>query len=319
MQRKIVGWTCTMMLSCFALSALQAPLAQTSALPVDAAAAAPTLPARQSDDALKALLEERIAQKRGKGFAVALLAPDGSVQFIHAGDSGQPARAQIDGDTIFEIGSITKAFTGILLAQMVERGDVKLADTVRMHASKDINWPAGGAGDITLQQLVTHTSGLPRLPLSTEFIGAMVQEADNPYKHYAREMMWKYLAEREHDATKTYPSEYSNLGIGLLGELLANRAGLSYGELVQRNILDPLGMKSTFIDVPASESARFAKGHNDKLAPAAYWDLPAMGGAGALRSTARDMATFMRAQMTGSLAGARMSHTPLARESERRV
>jgi CubicO group peptidase (beta-lactamase class C family) len=184
---------------------------------------------------------------------------------------------------------------------------------VRMHAPRSVTFPVGGVGDITMQQLVTHTSGLPRVPMSAAFVGAMMSDADNPYKNYSSAELWKYLVAREHDATKTYPSEYSNLGMGLLGELLANRAGISFGELVARDITKPLGMTDTFIDVPKNEMTRFALGHTKTLKPVSYWDLPSLAGAGALRSTTRDMAKFIRAQIDGTLPGSMLSHKSLAK------
>lgn len=279
--------------------------------------AAPQTSKAPTDPEIQAILDKRIADKIAKGIAVAVIEPNGEARFLNAGASGRDERAQIDADTIFEIGSISKTFTGILLAQMVERGDVKLTDTVRMYAPKDVTLPLGGAGDITLLQLATHTSGLPRLPMSMTMIGTMLASPENPYKLYTKANLWAYLAERSHDATKTYPSEYSNLGMGLLGELLANRAGLSYAELVRRNITDPLGMKDTLIDMPASATSRFAIGHSESLKPVSYWDIPALAGAGAIRSTTRDMAKFIAAQMNGNLPGSRISHAPRAKFDER--
>lgn len=288
-------------------------------------AAFAVVPPIMDDASMQAMLDARIAEKRAVGIAVALIEPDGKVRLLNAGARSADATATpgpqpVAADTIFEIGSITKAFTGVLLAQMAARGEVKLADPVRMHAPKDVLFPPGGAGDITLLQLATHTSGLPRLPISMAFMRSMAVNPSNPYAAYSRADFWHYLTSREHDAQKTYPSEYSNLGMGLLGELLAARAGLSYADLVKRNILEPLGMKDTFIALPTPSSglaARMAVGHDDKLKPVAYWELPTMQGAGALRSTATDIAIFIAAAMSGRVQDGSGATEPRATMNER--
>jgi serine-type D-Ala-D-Ala carboxypeptidase/endopeptidase len=316
--KKVLSLTCSLgfLIATTGNAFAQASLTSGNGKSADnSATAAPIKFATDAD--IQAILDKHITNKTSKGIAVAVVEANGETRFLNAGGSGRPERPQIDADTIFEIGSITKTFTGILLAQMVERGEVKLTDTVRMFVPKDVVLPSGGAGDITLLKLATHTSGLPRLPMSMAMIGAMAGKPDNPYQLYTKADMWTYLAERKHDAAQNYPSDYSNLGMGLLGELLANRAGISYAELVKRNITDPLGMKDTWIDVPTNEMARFAIGHSESLKEVSYWELPAFPGAGAIRSTTRDMAKFIAAQMNGSLAGSRFSHEPRAKFDER--
>jgi CubicO group peptidase (beta-lactamase class C family) len=292
-------------LVCFTASA------QTTAQPTSA----------MTETALRTLLETRIAEKRAVGIAVAIVEPSGDIRVVNAGHAGgvAPSLRAVADDTIFEIGSITKGYTGILLAQMVARGEVTLEDTVRMHAPTDISFPTGGVGDITLRALATHTSGLPRLPVSMAFLRSMATDPTNPYANYQRADFWAYLVGREHDATRSYAAAYSNLGMGLLGELLANRAGLTFDELVQRNILRPLRLNETYITVPAVAKLREAEGHDDKGRPTPHWDLPAMAGAGALRATARDVAKLMLALSRGDLqhAGAAVSaHAKMGERSE---
>jgi serine-type D-Ala-D-Ala carboxypeptidase/endopeptidase len=278
-------------------------------------AAIPT--AFPSDDQVRAILEKRIADKKAVGIAVALIAPDGSVRFVSAGSSGQSAqnaRTQIDADTIFEIGSITKTFTGTILAQMVAKGEVALDGKIRQYAPPQYQFrDSRSAGDVTLLQLATHTSGLPRLPMSIAFATAMASDFDNPYKNYPLEAMWKFIADEKIDTMKTYRSEYSNLGVGLLGDLLAHKAGLSYAALVKRQIIEPLGMADTAMgDAALSPKAasRLAIGHTDKLKATPYWTFGSMGGAGGLRASTRDMARYIAAQKNGSLEGAAAAQAP---------
>jgi CubicO group peptidase (beta-lactamase class C family) len=119
--------------------------------------------------------------------------------------------------------------------------------------------------------------------------------------------MWQYLATRKHDSAVTHQAEYSNLGFGLLGELLAVSQGTSYEALIQRDIAKPLGMRDTGVALAPEAMARMAIGHDSKLAKTPYWDLPAMAGAGALKSSLRDMTVFMRALQSGALPGARLA------------
>jgi serine-type D-Ala-D-Ala carboxypeptidase/endopeptidase len=276
---------------------------------------ATTIPAAFPADAdVRAILDKRVADKKSVGLIVALINKDGSVRFVASGESGQAGRAQIDADTIFEIGSITKTFTGTILAQMVASGEVALDSKVHQYAPAQYKFrDTKSAGDITLLQLATHTAGLPRLPMSIAFAAAMAIDMDNPYKNYPLDAMWKFIADERVDTSKTYAFEYSNLGVGLLGDLLAHKAGLSYQALVKRQILDPLMMKDTAMGdvvIAPNAASRLAIGHNDKLKPAAYWTFGSMGGAGGLRASASDMARYIVAQKSGALAGATSAQTP---------
>jgi len=265
---------------------------------------------------VRAMLDRRVADKKSIGISVALISKDGNVRFFSSGQSGRAERMQIDADTIFEIGSITKTFTGTILAQMVANGEVALDGKVGEYAPPQYKFRASkSASDITLLQLATHTSGLPRLPMSVAFAAAMVLDMDNPYKNYPLDAMWKFIAAKKIDTTKTYPSEYSNLGVGLLGDLLAYRAGLSYQALVKRQILDPLMMTDTAmgnVAIEPNKAARLAIGHTDKLKPTTYWTFGSMSGAGGLRSSVRDMARYIAGQSSVGQNGAQQKSGALA-------
>jgi CubicO group peptidase (beta-lactamase class C family) len=268
---------------------------------------------------IRKLLEARIEGRSARGLSVALIEADGTVRYLSAGSSGNAAREAIDADTIFEIGSITKTFTGTLLAQLQEEGRLKPDATVRDIATRalpKVKLPPGGAGDIRLEALATHTSGMPRLPGSIRFYTNMLAQPDNPYKGYSREDLWSYLSDYKHDAGKTHAAAYSNLGMGLLGDLLALQEGTDFNSLVQRRIALPLGLKDTAQDTPAAARNRLAVGHDAKLKPVSYWDLAALTGAGGLRSSARDMALYIKSQQSGSLAGARNAQQPRAKMGE---
>ena len=140
--------------------------------------------------------------------------------------------------------------------------------------------PERGGRQIALVDLATHTSGLPRLPTSFK-----PKDPSNPYADYTVEQLYSFLATYElpRDIGALY--EYSNLGGGLLGHVLARRAGTDYETLVRTRITKPLGMTDTGIQLSADQRARMAPGHDRQMSPVANWDLPVLAGAGALRST----------------------------------
>ncbi len=300
-------------LAALQVAAQSTPPAVTAPSSLSLEAAQPASPAAFPTDAvIRATLDKRIIDKKGKGFAIALLSPDGTVRFVNAGDSGVKDRPAIDADTIFEIGSITKTFTGTLLAQMVAKGEVSLDGKVRQYAPKNLKFREKGAGDITLLQLATHTSGLPRLPMGWAMAASFAKDIDNPYKNFSLDNMWNFIADEKTDTTKTYPSAYSNLGMGLLGDLLATRAGVPYAQLVKRDILDLLGMTDSGMTTAPNAAPRLAIGHTEGLAATSYWEFGSMSGAGGLRSSARDMARYIQAQKTGALAGSEATQTKRA-------
>ena len=245
------------------------------------------------DAAIRRILVDRIdARQAGVGLVVGVIEPAGR-RVVTYGRFAKDDKRALSGDTIFEIGSVTKVFTALLLADMVARGEVALTDPVSKYLPADVKAPK-----VTLEQLATHTSGLPRLPANLA-----PKDGHNPYADYTVAQLYAFLATATPSTDAKYA--YSNLGAGLLGHVLARRAGTDYETLVRKRILAPLGMKSTSITLDDAMQARLASGHDAELRPAKNWDLPTLAGAGALRSTANDMLTFLAAAMG-------VTKTPLA-------
>lgn len=247
--------------------------------------AAQRVPAQIADTAA---VRRLLADRKDLGIVVGIIDSAGPRVVAHGSLSQKDKRAP-NGDTVFEIGSATKVFTAMLLADMAAKGEVALDDPVAKYLPEAVKLPK----TITFRHLATHTSGLPRLPANL-----LPQNADNPYADYTVEQMYDFLSGVQLTREPgTY--EYSNLGAGLLGHVLALRAKTDYETLVRTRILEPLGMKSTSIRLSNELQRRLAPGHNDELKPAANWDLPALAGAGALRSTANDMLKFLAAAIEG--------------------
>jgi serine-type D-Ala-D-Ala carboxypeptidase/endopeptidase len=222
-------------------------------------------------------------------------------------------------DSIFEIGSITKTFTGLLLAQMVAEKRVRLDEPVRaLLPPGTVGRPAGA--EITLLDLVTQHSGLPRLPDNMA-----PADPQNPYADYRALSLYQFLARHGVARPADAGFAYSNLGLGLLGQALANRARTTYPKLLAEEVTVPLHLEDTVVSLSTGQQARFIQGHTPRGRPAGGWDFDAMAGAGALRSTAGDMLRYLEAQLhpqawpataagpAGTLGAAlKMSHEPRA-------
>lgn len=196
-----------------------------------------------------------------------------------------------NGDTVYEIGSITKTFTGTLLAQQALSGRVTL-DTPVSKLLPDFTIPSRDGKQITLGEIGTQHSGLPRLPSNL-----FPKNITNPYADYGSAKLKAFLADYHLPRDPGTSYEYSNLGFGLLGYALAQSNRTTYGDLVERQILHPLGMKLSGTSFTDAMRVHLAPGHDENGKPASNWDLDALAGAGAIRSTANDMLRYLKANM----------------------
>ena len=244
-----------------------------------------------SDADIRAILGDRIdVQHQGVGIVVGVIDPT-ERRFVAYGNTVKGGKP-VDADTVFEIGSVTKVFTSLLLADMVQRGEVALTDPVSKYLPPNVKMPERGGKKITLVDLATQTSGLPYMPSNLS-----PKDPANPFADYTVAQLYEFLAtvQLTRNIGSTY--EYSNLGVGLLGHVLARRAGTDYETLIRTRILEPLEMKSTAITLSKAMKDRLAVGHDAALHPVANWDIATLSGAGALRSTANDLLTFVGANL----------------------
>jgi len=246
-----------------------------------------------SDAEIRKILVDRIdVQKQSVGIVVGVIEPSGR-RIVSYGQLAKNDPRPLNGDTLYEIGSITKVFTSLLLAEAVERGEVALTDPVGKFLPAKVTMPERGGRSITLQDLATHTSGLPRMPDNFT-----PKDPANPYADYSPENLYAFLSgyQLTRDIGAAY--EYSNLGGGLLGHALTLRAqATDYESLVRARVIAPLGLTSTAITLSPELKARLAAGYGPTLQPVANWDLAALAGAGALRSTTNDLLTFLAANL----------------------
>jgi CubicO group peptidase (beta-lactamase class C family) len=196
-----------------------------------------------------------------------------------------------NGDTVYEIGSITKTFTATLLAQAVLAGRVTL-DTPVAQLLPDFKIPSRGAKQITLGLLGTQYSGLPRLSSNL-----LPKDGTDPYADYDAAKLKAFLAGYELPRDPGAVYEYSNLGFGLLGYALAQPEHTGWSALTDDRILKPLGMTMSGTVLSDAMRAHLAPGHDGIGNRVKNWDFDALAGAGAIRSTANDLLRYMRANM----------------------
>ncbi len=194
-------------------------------------------------------------------------------------------------DAIYEVGSVTKTFTGLLLAQMAEQKEVRLDEPVRLLLPAGVVSASAGS-EITLLDLATQRSGLPPMPENIS-----VANLDQPYSDYHTADLYAYLRSRGVGNDAHEVSDFGSLGFGLLGVALANGAGASYGEALRAEITGPLKMSDMAVKLSAEQVSRLAPGHDEGYSPAKPWDSDVFAGAIALRSTADDMLTYLVANL----------------------
>lgn len=245
------------------------------------------------------------------GLAVGVVDGD-TVERVFLGRASDADPSPPDGRTIFEIGSVTKTFTTLLLADMAGRHEVRLDDPIGACLPSDVPAPRAADGrEITLLDLATHTSRLPRDPDDADWEEDEAA-AFEALANFSTRDLYATIAGRLLDPGIGEVVEYSNIGFGLLGHVLALRAGRPYAELLADRVCAPLGMAGTWITTPVAERSRMADGHGANGEPVSPWAPDALAPAGGIRSTLDDMLLYLRAMLTPDrtpLSGAiRMTH-----------
>ena len=228
-------------------------------------------------------------------------------KIFSAGKLDNSTDRDVNGDTVFFIGSVSKTFTTLLLQDAVERGEMKLDDPVAKYLHSSIKMPTHGGKEITLLDLATHTAGFPINP--DNMTGANDKEQ---YETYTVEKMYAFLSDYKLTRDPGTEFEYSNVGMALLGHVIALRTGTNFESLVVNRICHPLHMDSTCITLSPELKARLAMGHDDSGKPSPPWKLQAYSPAGNIHSTANDLLKYVSAN-----AGlAPSSLTPLMKETQ---
>lgn len=235
-------------------------------------------------------IKQRVDEGINVGIVVGLI--DGeNVTYYSYGKADLKTGANVDERSIFEIGSISKTFTGIIVADEVVNGKMKLSDPISKYLSDYTKVPTRNNRSITIKDVATHSSSLPRMP--TNFSPA---NPNNPYADYTIEMAYEFISSIEltRDIGEKY--EYSNLALGMLGHILELQYKKDYEAIMVDRIANTLGMDNTRVVFTPNMIKHLAKGH-DNGEEVENWDLPALVGAGGIRSSAVDMVKYVQANM----------------------
>ena len=239
-------------------------------------------------DSTKLLIQRDVNQGLNVGIVLGIATPCGKEIYSY-GYTDLSESQSVDENTVFEIGSIGKTFTALLLANMVERNELAFDDPIEQFLPDYVTAPTYDGRPIHLIDLATHTSGLPSLPENFD-----PADEYNPYADYTLEQMYTALSQTVLKRPIGIVYEYSNFGMGLLGQILSIRGGMSYEKLVENRITDVLGMNCTRINLTPQMENHLATGYRDgEQMP--LWDIPTLAGAGALRSTVSDLLIYLEA------------------------
>jgi CubicO group peptidase (beta-lactamase class C family) len=269
------------------------PLALGSPTPALTAPALTWQPALPPMDAssLKAVMDRDLAPALTSG----ALAPETHAGLVigisRHGERKVAAYGRANANSIFQLGSVSKTFTALILARMIAEGKVELDEPVRaLLPTGTVAKPAGD--EITLLDIATHHSGLPYFSRDVD-----VNEKPNPEAHYSAANMFAYLGRIGVAKPTISVFSYSNYGYGLLGMALAERAGTAYPELLRREVAEPLGLKDTAVWLAPEQQTRMMQAYGLRNRPVAAWELDAYAPAGAIRSSAPDMLAYLEAQL----------------------
>lgn len=254
---------------------------------------------------LQSRLHKRVTlyyeRKRPVGLVVGIL--DGDTSFaISCGTTKFRTNDTPNSATLFEIGSITKTFTATAFARMINDGRLKLDEPLSIALGMKV--PRKDR-DITLLDLATHTSGLPRLPFTALRL-LLPNNWSNPYIGFTDDDMANWLGEYEADRAPGIKSAYSNVGVGLLGWALSKQEGTKYEPMIRREVIESLGLRDTVQTLDADRRRRFAHGYSSRTTTGVLrlatenhpWDFcDSMAGCGALRSDACDLLMYARANL----------------------
>lgn len=221
---------------------------------------------------------------------------DGKRQIFRYGEKEPGSREEIQASSVLEIASLTKTFTAIALADMHLRGGLNLDDPIDKYLPSAVKVPSFNGKKITLRHLANHTSGLPRLPSNID------DDAYNPYIGYSEDKMYEFINGYTLDREPGSKFEYSNVGYGLLGQILSLHSKLNYEEMITKNVLKPLGMSHTTVSFTEAQIANLVAGHhgNKRVESWSKYMENIFQGTGSLISSLDDMLIFLEANMASA-------------------
>lgn len=258
-------------------------------------------------ESIRAMLKQSVGGNEKVVGMIAVTVGERGTRMATFGSSGVPGLA-LGSDTVFEIASITKVLTSLLLVDMVQRGEVAFDDPVAKYLPASMTIHQRGR-PITLLDVASYTSGLPNMPSN---MPPKWWTLPNAMGDYTEGKLYEFLSSYVPEYEPGTRYEYANLGFGLLGVALARRAAKSYEELLIERVCNPLGLSHTRITLSGDMRRHLVQPHDLELKPTPLWDMQAFAGGGAFRSNARDLTVFLKACMG-------LKQTPLGKAMARLV
>ena len=253
------------------------PLLWLAAAPINATVPSPSI---------AEIVESRLSGDRSGACVAVARVTDKVEMHYHCSEPKHPR--VLDDQSRFEIGSISKALQGVLIARLEEQGVLDLDEPLADLLADKHKVPAYDDQVITVKHLLTHVSGLKRLPLSL-MLGVKM---DNPYAHLDEDKVLSTLADQRLRQAPGTVFEYSNLGAMVLSTALVHRTGRSFDQLLAEEIFEPLGMEASSLDGPT------IPGHDGRGLPVSNWDIPEnLAGVGGVRATLPDMVRLIQAML----------------------
>ncbi|HEY8956719.1 serine hydrolase domain-containing protein [Chitinophaga sp.] len=263
-----------------------------------------------SDNPLKTQLDSVVqkaatiymSNKNVAGLSVGILL-NGQMYIYNYGEVKKGEGRLPGANTIFELGSVTKTFTGILLANAVLEGKAKLDDDISKYL--DGNYPnlEYNGQPVRLVHLSNHTSGLPSMPKLTSG-----EDPFSPSTHFTPAMLADILHHVTLDTVPGTRRAYSNFAVGLLGIILEKIYHMSYEQALKKYIFDPYHMQQTQISLSPDEDRDVATGYDLEGNPTTYWQNDLAQAAGGIRSTTHDMLLYIQQQLDPRNKAAQLSH-----------
>lgn len=228
--------------------------------------------------------------------------------FYNYGETQKGTGKMPSKNSVYEIGSVSTTFCGLILAYAVMENKVNPEDDIRKYLPGKYPDLLYSKAPIRIKHLVNHSSGLPVIP------GNMLQQEDydslNPYKHYKRQQIFDYLKVIKLKQTPGVTCDYSNLGIALLGIILEDVYSKSFEDLVNEKICAPAQMKSCFISSPSSQTDYLTQGYNEKGDATPAWQLGDFAAAGGLHSSSEDLLRYLKLELSETDSAVKLSHQP---------
>lgn len=253
--------------------------------------ATPSVFSQIPTDSIKAIIKREVANKRSKSIIVGIVNTNGR-QIFAEGKISDSNTALPDGNTIYEIGSITKVFTSLALADMSLKQELNLTDPISKFLPKTVKTPVRNGKEISLLSLSTHRSGMPRFPYNVD-----PKNLDEPYADYTVEKLYEYVSHFEPAFDIDSKWRYSNVAYGLLGNILTLVAKKDFETLIQEDIFKPLNLNNTVISLTKKQKSNLAVGHAETGAVVGLTDLGTIGPGGSIRSNVNDLLTFAEANI----------------------